>query len=306
MNIGKESLFHLNSSRNFINVHSTINSGQYFLWEKRNNSWYGIYQDSILKVTLPKNNYNLIYEYDSFPRIEDWQQYVFRLDDKYDEIIDEISKKDIIIENITREYFGLRIMRQKPIQCIISFLCSSNNNIPRIRLILRNLSKKFGKKIEWSDNTFYTFPTLKTLSTISQSELLHCGFGYRAEYVRKTVKSIVDQEIDMKFIRDSDYTKSKLEILKLAGVGEKIADCILLFAFDKMEAFPIDTWIIKHFQRKLDHMIISDLEFKINDKVTPSQYRFVSNKIREHYGKYSGYAQQFLYYSIREENGRSW
>ena len=122
----------MNNKRNFINVHSTINSGQYFLWEKRNDSWYGIYQDSILKVTLPENKNNFIYEYDSFPRIEDWQQNVFRLDDKYDEIINEISRKDRIIENIAREYFGLRIMRQNPIQCIISFLCSSNNNIPRI------------------------------------------------------------------------------------------------------------------------------------------------------------------------------
>lgn len=296
----------MNSSRNSINIYSTINSGQYFLWERRNNSWYGIYEDSILKITSLKNNGDIIYEYNSFPEIENWQQHVFRLDDKYDEIIKEISRKDRIIGNITKEYSGLRIMRQKPIQCIISFLCSSNNNIPRIRLILQNLSRKFGKKIEWNDNTFYTFPTLKMLSCISQAELLQCGFGYRAEYVRKTVKSILDQEINMKIIRESDYAKSKQEILKLSGVGEKIADCILLFSFDKMEAFPIDTWIIKLFQKKLSHIIISDWELKIKDKITPNQYKLVSKKIREHYGKYSGYAQQFLYYSIREENGRKW
>ena len=295
-----------NSSRNILNIHSTINSGQYFLWEKRNNSWYGTYEDSILKITLPENKDNLTYEYDSFPRIENWQQSVFRLDDKYDEIIDEISRKDKVVENITKKYIGLRIMRQKPIQCIISFLCSSNNNIPRIRFILLNLSRKFGKKIEWNNNTFYTFPTLKTLSTISQSELLHCGFGYRAEYVRKTVQTIVDQKIDMQLLKDSDYSKSKQEILKLSGVGEKIADCILLFSFDKVEAFPMDTWIIKLLQKKIGHMIVLDSELKINDKITPSQYRLVSKKIREHYGKYSGYAQQFLYYSIREENGRKW
>ncbi|WP_148685558.1 DNA glycosylase [Candidatus Nitrosocosmicus hydrocola] len=296
----------MNSSRNIIDIHSTINSGQYFLWEKRNNSWYGIYEESVLKITLPENNDNLIHEYDSFPGIGNWHQHVFRFDDKYDEIIDEISRKDQVVKNITKKYIGLRIMRQKPIQCIVSFLCSSNNNIPRIRLILRNLSRNFGKKVEWNNNTFYTFPTLKTLSTISQAELLHCGFGYRAEYVRKSVKSIVDQEIDMQLIKDSDYTKSKQEILKLSGVGEKIADCILLFSFDKIEAFPMDTWIIKLFQEKLGRIIVLDSELKINDKITPNQYKLVSKKIREHYGKYSGYAQQFLYYSIREENGRKW
>ncbi len=296
----------MNTSKISININSTINSGQYFLWEKINNSWYGIYEDSILKITSPKDNGNVTYEYDSFPEIENWQHDVFRFEDKYDDIINEISKKDKIIENIIKEYSGLRIMRQKPLQCIISFLCSSNNNIPRIRLILRNLSRKFGKKIEWNNNTFYTFPTLKMLSNISQAELLQCGFGYRAEYVRKTVKSIVDQEIDMNLVRNSDYAKSKQEILKLSGVGEKIADCILLFSFDKMEAFPIDTWIIKLFQKKLGHIIISDLDLKINDKINPNQYKLVSKKIREHYGKYSGYAQQFLYYSIREENRRRW
>ena len=110
----------------------------------------------------------------------------------------------------------------------------------------------------------------------------------------------------MQLIKDSDYLKSKQEILKLSGVGEKIADCILLFSFDKVEAFPMDTWIIKLLQKKICHMIALDSELKINDKITPSQYRLVSRKIREHYGKYSGYAQQFLYYSIREENGRRW
>jgi len=143
----------------------------------------------------------------------------------------EISGKDSIIDNVTKKYRGLRIMRQRPIQCIISFLCSSNNNIPRIRLILRNLSKKFGKKVEWDGNEFYTFPSLLTLHTTSVPELLLCGLGYRAEFVIKTVREIVKQETDMVKLAEMDYDKAKQEILKLSGVGDKIADCILLFSF---------------------------------------------------------------------------
>ena len=292
------------NNRYTININSTINSGQSFLWEKRDKSWYGIYEESVLKITEYENNGEKAYEYDSFPKIENWQQHVFRFDDKYDRIMNEISGKDSIIDNVTKKYLGLRIMRQRPIQCIISFLCSSNNNIPRIRLILRNLSKKFGKKVEWDGNEFYTFPSLLTLNTTSVQELLLCGLGYRAEFVIKTVREIVKQETDMVKLAEMDYDKAKQEILKLSGVGDKIADCILLFSLNKLEAFPIDTWIIKFFQKKLNQILDEDM--KIKEKITPNQYRALSKKIREHYGRYSGYAQQYLYYSIREENGIKW
>lgn len=291
---------------NQLNIYSTINSGQYFLWENRQNAWYGIYEDAIIKVTPSIDNNKVIYEYDSFPKIENWEKDVFRLDDNYDQIIDEISKKDLTIEKITKQYRGLRIMRQKPIQCIISFLCSSNNNIPRIRLMLRNLSTVFGKTIEWKGEIFHTFPTITSISSASQAELLQCGLGYRAVYVQNTVRSILNQDIDMKIIEKADYTESKLEIMKLCGVGEKIADCILLFSLDKLEAFPIDTWIIKILQEYLENMLVASPDLKINNKLSPNQYKVVSKKIRDHYGKYSGYAQQFLYYNIRERNGRRW
>lgn len=295
-------MFHNNQ----LNIYSTINSGQYFLWENKQNIWYGIYEDTILKVSPILDNNKIHYEYDSFPKIEDWEQRVFRLDDNYDQIINEISKKDLMIEKIIKQYKGLRIMRQKPIQCIISFLCSSNNNIPRIRLMLRNLSRVFGKTIEWKGDIFHTFPTLASISSASQAELLQCGLGYRAIYVQNTVKSILNQDVDMKIIEKANYTESKLEIMKLCGVGEKIADCILLFSLDKLDAFPIDTWIVKLLQEYFNNILVASPEIKIKNKLSSNQYKVISKKIRDHYGKYSGYAQQFLYYNIREQNGRKW
>ena len=110
----------------------------------------------------------------------------------------------------------------------------------------------------------------------------------------------------MKIIEKANYTESKLEIMKLCGVGEKIADCILLFSLDKLDAFPIDTWIIKLLQEYLNNILVASPEIKINNKLSPNQYKVISKKIRDHYGKYSGYAQQFLYYNIRERNGRKW
>ncbi|MBA3750143.1 MAG: DNA repair protein [Nitrosopumilus sp.] len=289
----------------FINIDSSLNSGQYFLWEKKKESWYGIYGETILKITEEGNKKNdeIIYEYDSYPEHKDWQRYIFRQDDNYDEIIYEISQ-DEKIRKIVQKYPGLRILRQKPLQCIFSFLCSSNNNIPRIRLILRNLSKKFGKKIVFDNMDFYTFPDLISLCNASIQDLLSCGLGYRARFISNAAKDISDKRINIESLKKIKYDFAKEELLKLDGVGEKIADCILLFSFDKLEAFPIDVWIIKFLCQNLQQITKTDI--KMNSKITPNQYKKISTEIRNHYGKYSGYIQQYVYYNIREENGKKW
>jgi N-glycosylase/DNA lyase len=284
-----------------IDIDLSLNSGQYFLWEKKKKSWYGIYGETILKITEKEDK--KLYEFDSFPECDNWQNNIFRQDDNYDEIIYEISQKEKI-RKIVQKYPGLRILRQKPIQCIFSFLCSSNNNIPRIRLMLRNLSKKFGKKIVFDDMDFYTFPDLKSLYNASHQDLLSCGLGYRAQFVSNAAKYISDKQINLEFLKKIKYDCAKEELLKLNGVGEKIADCILLFSFDKLEAFPIDIWIIKFLCQNLKH--ITKTEINLNSKISPSQYKKISKEIRNHYGKYSGYVQQYIYYNIREENGKKW
>jgi N-glycosylase/DNA lyase len=289
----------------FINIDLSINSGQYFLWEKKNNSWYGIYGENVFKITEKedKNEEQKKYEYDSFPEYPDWQSYVFRHDDNYKEIIQEISQNRKI-RYIVQKYPGLRILRQKPIQCIFSFLCSSNNNIPRIRLMLRNLSKKFGKKLFFDNMDFYTFPTLKSLSNASIQELLSCGLGYRSRFVSNTAKDISDNRINIESLKKNEYDFAKEELLKLDGVGEKIADCILLFSLDKLEAFPIDIWILKFLNQNLQQILKTPSEF--NTKISSNQYKKISKDIRNYYGRYSGYVQQYIYYNIRVENSRKW
>src|SRR5215210_5562875 len=175
-------------------------------------SWYGIYGETILKINEKTNEKNdeTIYEYDSYPEYNDWQKHVFRQDDNYNEIIHEISQEEKI-RKLVQKYPGLRILRQKPIQCIFSFLCSSNNNIPRIRLMLRNLSKKFGKRIVFDDMDFYTFPNLKSLYNASIQDLLSCGLGYRAQFVSNAAKYLSDKQINLEFLKKIKYDYAKEE-----------------------------------------------------------------------------------------------
>ena len=133
---------------------------------------------------------------------------------------------------------------------------------------------------------------------------LSCGLGYRFRFVLNSAKDISDKIINIEFLKNTKYEFAKEELLKLDGIGEKIADCILLFSFDKLEAFPIDIWIIKFLCQNLQQ--ITKTEINLNSKISPNQYKKISKEIRDHYGKYSGYVQQYIYYNIREENGRKW
>ncbi len=208
------------------------------------------------------------------------------------------------IRKLIELYPGLRILRQDPVQCIFSFLCSSNNNIPRIRTILKNLSKKFGEKINIDNMDFYTFPSIQKICNASIQDLLSCGLGYRSKFMLKSAKYISENNLDLEKLKRTEYDIAKEELLKLEGVGEKIADCILLFSLDKLEAFPIDTWIIKFLHEDLYQNLTTDT--KLTHKMSPNKYKIISKRLRNYYGKYSGYAQQFIYYNIRVENGRKW
>ncbi|MDW0166986.1 MAG: DNA glycosylase, partial [Nitrososphaeraceae archaeon] len=121
------------------NPEISINSGQMFLWKKYKNSWYGTYGNHILKFTITNNEV----EFCSTPRFDNWEHFIFRLDDNIQNIFANFSN-DAILLNLLKKYRGLRLIRQDPYQCMISFACSSNTNISMIRMMLKNLSMKFG------------------------------------------------------------------------------------------------------------------------------------------------------------------
>ncbi|MGQ0606215.1 MAG: DNA-3-methyladenine glycosylase 2 [Candidatus Nitrosotenuis sp.] len=275
-----------------INLTHTINSGQVFLWEKVGTKWYGINGTDIL----------LVDECES-AKIRSYQKLdydLFRENDDFNKIIKTISK-DKIIKKAVREFSGLRLLRQDPFQCYISFIVSSNSNIQNIRLTLQKLAKKFGRKVIFDKKEFHLFPEPEKLASATKTELLSCGLGYRAIFVKEAALKVKEGQIDFDHLKKSDYTTAKKSLLQVFGIGNKVADCILLFSLEKLEAFPLDRWIIRSLQQYYPK------EFSFEGKtLTDKKYQLLHEQIVQYFGPYAGYCQQFLFKMIRESNQKNW
>ncbi|MGY5146037.1 MAG: DNA-3-methyladenine glycosylase family protein [Candidatus Nitrosopumilus sp. metabat.KBP569_Feb_25m_nospike.7] len=273
-----------------IDVDNSINSGQVFLWEKYGSDWYGINGQDILKIN--KNA--------AIKSIQNSKTSFFRKNDDMQEIIKSISKDKTVKEAI-KQYEGLRIFKQDPFQCMISFIISSNSNIQKIKNSLEKITKKFGEKVEIENKEFFLFPKPEKLANASIEGIKRCGVGYRAPFIKQAAEMVLSEKINFKHLEKLDYKEAKKNICLIPGVGNKVADCILLFSLNKLEAFPLDTWMIKILEK-----YYSD-EFKIETKtITQKQYEILHEKIVNYFGPYCGYAQQFLFKMERESHNKKW
>jgi len=273
-----------------INLENTINSGQVFLWTKQKEFWYGINGQDILKI----NNLGKITSYSK-------KKYdFFRNGDDIEEVIKSISK-DRTTKIAVKKYLGLRLARQDPFQCFISFIVSSNSNIQKIKSSLEKISVKFGKKIQFDNKEFYMFPEPKKIANATVQEIQNCGVGYRAKFIIDAAKMVESNQIDFDHLKKANYQDAKEMLLTVPGIGNKVADCILLFSLDKLEAFPLDRWMI----RILEKYYLEKFELETKS-ITEKQYNTLHEKIVKHFGPYAGYAQQFLFKMERENYQKKW
>ena len=273
-----------------IDVDNSINSGQVFLWEKQGSDWYGIDGQDVLKIN--KNGV--------IKSIRNLKTDFFRKNDNMQEIIKSISK-DKTVKKAVKEYKGLRLFRQDPFQCLISFIISSNSNIQKIKNSLEKITKKFGKKVKIQNKEFFLFPEPEKMAKATIDEIKSCGVGYRAPFIKEAAKMVILKKIDFEYLKKCDYHEAKKNICLVPGIGNKVADCIMLFSLNKLESFPLDTWMIKILEKYYSK------EFKIETKtITQKQYELLHEKIVNYFGPYCGYAQQYLFKMEREKNDKKW
>lgn len=278
-----------------LNAELSINSGQEFLWERIDDAWYGIRGQYVVRFPADRP-----LELESFPRGVSAKD-VFRLGDDMDVILYEITR-DPLVKSLVKLYPGLRLMRQDPEQCLFSFLCASNTNIPMIRKMLRALCTNFGEEVQVGSRRFHAFPSANSLDRASEAELRKAGLGYRARAIKAAARAIAKGSLDLESLRKAGYGEARERLLQVYGVGPKIADCVLLFSLEKLDAFPIDVWIARALSGHYDWLHGK----KMSDKLTGRQYEDLSNEMRRYFGRHAGYAQQYLYYHMRQQAGKRW
>ena len=278
----------------------TLDCGQLFRWKKLDDWWYGVVADSVIK--MKQCNERLIFHgIPEIPNREFIMNYL-RLDDDLSAIFSEIDKDEHMKEAI-RLFSGLRLCRQTPWECLISYICATYKSIPAIKKMINGISQRFGKELTFDDYTFYTFPKPTDLAHVNQKELRSCGLGFRAERILETAKTVAHGRFSLESLKSMTYLDAKRMLLDLPGVGHKVADCVLLFSLEKLEAFPIDVWMKRAITSFYATHFESSFIKRITSKGSPTtkEYETIGSFGREYFGRYAGYAQEYLFHLLRTQ-----
>jgi N-glycosylase/DNA lyase len=256
-------------------LEKTLKCGQLFRYEEIDDFYLISHRDRLFKIKQEKNR--LFFSGTTEEFITDF----FRLDDDYNTIMESISQDDFMWAVID-EHYGMRIIRQDPWECLISYLCSARKSIPGIKENLSMICEKFGETVSHDEHKGFSFPAPGGIS--DHDVLRACKVGFRSKYIHG-VNRIIDERM-LIALRNKSYEEAKTELQKIAGVGDKISDCISLFSLDKLDAFPVDTWIRKAMTE----------QYFSGKKTTDKKIKAFAS---DHFGKFRGYANQYIFFHWR-------
>jgi N-glycosylase/DNA lyase len=187
---------------------------------------------------------------------------------------------------------GLRLLRQDPWECLASFILSSSKQIVQIQEVVHTLRRRFGRPIAAANDCSpaFSFPSPDRLASVSEADLRSCQMGFRAPYLRETAHRIASRQVNLETMSSRTIDQARSELVSLPGVGRKIADCVLLFAYGFPTAFPIDVWVTRALQQ---------LYFRGEQVPLPRLIEFTSG----YFGPQAGYAQQYLFHYMRTTAG---
>ncbi|MGN1127100.1 MAG: DNA-3-methyladenine glycosylase family protein [Ruminococcus sp.] len=255
-----------------LDLGETLDCGQSFRWrENGDGSFTGVAYGKLVTVSLVNGDLHI--ENTTQQDFENiWREY-FDLDLDYDNIRSSIGEIHPVLKEASAYAPGIRILRQEPWEALCTFIISQNNNIKRIKGIVDRLCTTFGEKIGETD--FYTFPTAETLSKLTPDDLAPLRAGFRNKYIIDASKKVANGEVDLEKCKEIPYDDARTELCKIKGVGNKVADCTLLFGMHRIEAFPIDVWMRRAMEKLFPNMTGED------------------------FGEYAGIAQQYIFHYAR-------
>lgn len=256
------------------NPQHILECGQIFAFEKIDNIWRVYSHKERAEIVESDEGYII-----TCTNPEYFKSF-FDLDTDYSSIKGELSKKELLRDAIKFGY-GIRILKNDLFEMLISFIVSANNNIKRIQLILNRLRSALGENM----GDYFAFPTREALISVDVNFFKGIGCGYRASYLYKVVRQIDDKTLNE--WRGLGTAELRRKLIELSGVGPKVADCILLFGYGKQDVFPVDTWINQMYNKFYDPL--------------ENREQIRRNLVSE-FRELSGYAQQYLFYSMKEKN----
>lgn len=267
---------------NNLDLDNTICCGQIFRYEKlEDDSYIVILKDRVVKLKYIDNK--LYIDSNNMNNIENVIKEYLDLDRDYISIIENIKECDDILGKYLDKSIGLKMIKQDPIECIVSYIISQNNSVRNIKNSLDLISYKFGDKVMFLDKEYYLFPSIDKLSKISLDEFRECKVGFRDRYLVDIISDIVENRLNVNYIFEMNSEDSLRYLMSFRGIGMKVASCILLFAYQKYDVYPIDTWVKKYM----------DTNYGIKDEKRIKEF------CKEKYGEYSGLAIQYMFNGMR-------
>lgn len=259
----------------------TLECGQVFHWVREGAGWLGTIGDRAMYVEqrgeellVPKGTEKLAHHY-------------FALDHPLAEICASFPA-DPAMQAALDFCRGMRIIRQPAWECIATFITSSMKQVAHIAQISHTLRRRYGRKVTWNGHELFAYPTPEALAALSEENLRACALGYRAKNLLGSARMIAAGEVNLAAIALMDDEAARAELCRLPGVGEKVANCALLFGFERVRAFPIDVWIER---------VLLEIYFPRKRRVTAGRLRDFS---ATYFGEYGGYAQQYLFHHARK------
>jgi len=263
----------------------TMTCGQTFCWHRLEGELYGeggskFYTFRKEKPLIVEQKEDTLHIETELPKNE--VEKALGLDYDIKEVRESLPE-DEKIQSAAEELKGLRLVQDEFFPCLISYLCSPQMRIPRIKEMHNKMAEEYGETVEYEDYELRKFPTLEQLSQASEDDLRDLGLGYRAKYVVETVKILQEEGLAI----SDGYEDAREDLKRLYGVGDKVADCVLLFSLEFLEAYPLDTWALKAVEKHYP-----DLH--------SDNYDEASRNLRVYFGYYSGYAQEYLFHAARK------
>ncbi|AEH37363.1 DNA-3-methyladenine glycosylase family protein [Halopiger xanaduensis] len=276
-----------------MDLYRTLESGQTYLWRREDGemyrtepapgTWYSTVVDGeVIRVRTADGRL----EWQSTTDAEPTVRRLLRLDDDLEAIVDA-APDDPLLREAYEAHRGMRLVTDPAFGCLISFICSAQMRVSRIHGMVSTLAREYGTPLDVDGRTYYAFPTPEQLATATEAELRELGLGYRAPYVVRTAEMVADGEAHPAEARNLEYEAARDYLCQFVGVGDKVADCVLLFSLGFDEAVPLDTWIksaIEDYYPDCDR----------------GSYAATSRAIRDRLGgEYAGYAQTYIFHHLR-------